>query len=31
MIKLITKMLALDEKEMFSFGDINKYMNENYI
>ena len=30
LIKLITKMLILNEKERFSFEDIIKYINENY-
>ena len=31
MILLITKMLEIDERERFSFQDIEKYIKENYI
>ena len=30
MIKLICKMIELDERERFSFSDIERYINENY-
>ena len=30
MIRLICKMIELDERERFSFGDIEKYIKENY-
>ena len=30
MIKLICKMIELDERERFSFEDIERYLKENY-